>query len=106
MAWCMFRSWYAMTPVVSFLGSPVDLRHFRDELVIKCPSYNFALWELSPGGRYTAVEMATLAIFTACLVSYSRKFSIQSRFRDVTRHEPLVLRSPTTLARSSNLRSN
>jgi hypothetical protein len=59
----MFRRWHIVAPVVPFLfGLPfltslMGYNIYREELGIKYPDDGHALWEPSPGGRYTSVEI-------------------------------------------------
>ena len=39
------------------LTSPMDYNVYREEFAARYPTYGHALWEPSPGGHYTAVEI-------------------------------------------------
>ena len=59
----MFRNQHIVTPIVPFLFGPPFLTSlmeydiYREELGIKYPAYGHALWDPSPRGRYTSVEI-------------------------------------------------
>lgn len=93
----------------------MDYDIFREELAIKYPAYGYALWEPSPGGRYTAVEIGDVGFIREGY--FHRLFNIllpedhPSHQDGVPQHhEPLILRtrSPTYTGtlQPNHLRSN
>jgi hypothetical protein len=93
----------------------MDYDIYREELGIKYPAYGHALWEPSPGGRYTSVEIGDVGFIRQGY--FHRLFNIllpedhPSHQDGVPQHhEPLVLRmaSPinTGTLQPNNLRSN
>ena len=92
----------------------MDYDIYREELAIKHPAYGHALWEPSPGGRYTSVEIGDVGFIRQGY--FHRLFNIllpedhQSHEDGVPQgHEPLLLRvtSPTNTGKlqPNNLRS-
>ena len=88
---------------------------FREELAAKYPAYGHALWEPSPGGRYTVVDIGDVGFIREGY--FHRLFNIllpedHPSHQDGVpqRHEPLVLRmsSPTSIGtlQPNDLRSN
>lgn len=78
----------------------MDYDIFREELGIKYPAYGHALWEPSPGGRYTAVEIGDVGFIREGY--FHRLFNILLPEDDPSHgdgvpqnHEPLELRSST-----------
>ena len=97
------------------LMSLMDYDIYREELGIKYPAYGHALWEPSPGGRYTSVEIGDVGFVRQGY--FHRLFNIllpedhPSHQDGVPQHhEPLVLRmtSPTNTGtlQPNNLRSH
>jgi hypothetical protein len=80
----------------------MDYEIFREELAIKYPGYGHALWQPSPGGRYTAVQVGDVGFIREGY--FHRLFNIllpadhESHRNGVPQnHEPLTLRiSPPT----------
>ena len=88
---------------------------FREELATKYSTYGHALWEPSPGGHYTAVEIGDVGFIREG--RFHRLFNILLSGDDPShqggvpqRHDPLVLRvrSPTDTSTlwPNDLRSN
>jgi hypothetical protein len=113
--------WLIIAPVVLVLSGPPSLTSpmnydiFREELAIKYSTYGHALWEPSPGGHYTAVEIGDVGFIRGG--RFHRLFNILLSGDDPShqdgvpqRHEPLVLRirSPTDTSTlwPNDLRSN
>jgi len=93
----------------------MDYDIFREELAIKYPSYGHALWDPSPGGRYTSVEIGDVGFIREGY--FHRLFNIllpedHPSHRDgvPSHHEPLVLRmrfpTNTGTLQPNNFRSN
>jgi hypothetical protein len=93
----------------------MDYDIYREELAIKHPAYGHALWEPSPGGRYTSVEIGDVGFIRQGY--FHRLFNIllpedhPSHQDGVPQgHEPLLLRvtSPTNTGKlqPNNLRSS
>ena len=93
----------------------MDYDIYREELAIKYPAFGHALWEPSPGGRYTSVEIGDVGFIRQGY--FHRLFNIllpedhPSHQDGVPQHhEPLVLRmtSPTNIGTlpHNNFRSN
>jgi hypothetical protein len=88
---------------------------YREELAIKYPAYGHALWDPSPEGRYTAVDIGDVGFIRKGY--FHRLFNIllprdhpSHQNGAPQQHEPLALRirSPTNTAtlQANNLRSN
>lgn len=93
----------------------MDYDIYREEFAIKYPTYGHALWEPSPGGHYTAVEIGDVGFIREG--RFHRLFNtLLSRDHPShedgvpQRHEPLVLslRSPidNSMLWPNDLRSN
>ena len=79
---------------------------YREELGIKYPDYGHALWEPSPGGRYTSVEIGDVGFIRRGY--FYRLFNIllpedhPSHQDGVPQHhEPLVLNTASTTITST-----
>jgi hypothetical protein len=92
----------------------MDYDIYREQLAIKYPAYGHALWEPSPGGRYTSVEIGDVGFIRQGY--FHRLFNIllpedhPSHQDGVPQHhEPLVLRmaslTSTGTLQPNNLRS-
>ena len=88
---------------------------FREELAVKYPAYGHGLWEPSPRGQYTAVEIGDVGFIRDGY--FHRLFNVllpedHPSHQDGVpqRHEPLVLRTrlPTSIGtlQPNDLRSN
>ncbi len=93
----------------------MDYDIYREGIATKYPTYGHALWEPSPGGHYTAVEIGDVGFIREG--RFHRMFNILLSGDDPSHqdgvpphHEPLVLsmRSPidTGILRPNDLRSN
>ena len=93
----------------------MDYDIYREQLAIKYPAYGHALWEPSPWGHYTAIEIGDVGFIRQGY--FHRLFNIllpgdhPSHQDGVPQHhEPLVLRmtSPinTGMLQPNNFRSN
>ena len=93
--------WLIIAPVVFILSgspsltSPMNYDIFREELATKYSTYGHALWEPSPGGHYTAVEIGDVGFIRQGY--FHRLFNIPLSGDDPSnqgvsqRHEPLTL---------------
>jgi hypothetical protein len=88
---------------------------FREELATKYSTYGHALWEPSPAGDYTAVEIGDVGFIREG--SFHRLFNVLLPGDDPSHqdgvpqcHEPLVLRTRSPVVTSTlcpnDLRSN
>ncbi|KAI0003646.1 hypothetical protein BJV74DRAFT_476821 [Russula compacta] len=89
----------------------MDYNIFREELAIKYPAYGHALWEPSPGGRYTAVEVGDVGFIREGY--FHRLFNIllpedHPSHRDGVpqNHEPLELRIRSSTTYAGTLQPN
>jgi hypothetical protein len=93
----------------------MDYDIYREELAMKYPAYGHALWEPSPGGRYTCVEIGDVGFIRQGY--FHRLFNILLPEDDPSHqdgvpqhHEPLVFRTTSPIntgtLQPNNLRSN
>ncbi|KAH9954066.1 hypothetical protein BC827DRAFT_80484 [Russula dissimulans] len=67
-------------PILAHISSPtailptMDYDIFREELALKYPSYGYALWNPSPQGRYSAVQVGDVGFI--CEGYFHRLFNI------------------------------